>query len=104
MNNQTWDEAAAPVADNGEEDLRKLLVPNVSDLPPFPPSAVHSSFVAYYAPDFMKPAHDQFIYRHPNGYFFFFFLVHFVGRRYGCSVRAAVQVVRGRVGAGTRGA
>lgn len=38
--------------DNEEEVLRKLLLPNVHDLPLTPPSAVDSNFVAYFAPGF----------------------------------------------------
>ncbi|KAJ4702180.1 Protein Simiate [Melia azedarach] len=53
--------------DNEEEVLRKLLLPNVHDLPLTPPSAVDSNFVAYFAPDFMKAGHDQYVYRHANG-------------------------------------
>ncbi|XP_031265504.1 LOW QUALITY PROTEIN: protein Abitram [Pistacia vera] len=50
-----------------EEELRKLLVPNVHDLPLTPPSAVDFNFVTYFAPDFIKPGHDQYVYRHANG-------------------------------------
>ncbi|KAK3427517.1 hypothetical protein EUGRSUZ_F03725 [Eucalyptus grandis] len=55
--------------DGGDEDkdLRELLMPDVRSLPLVPPSAVESNFVAYFAPDFMKPGHDQYVYRHPNG-------------------------------------
>ncbi|CAN1824678.1 Protein Abitram [Linum perenne] len=49
--------------DDGEEDLRKLLLPNVKDLPSTPPSAVETNFVSYFAPDFMKPGNDQYVYR-----------------------------------------
>ncbi|CAN1315126.1 Protein Abitram [Linum perenne] len=54
--------------DDGEEDLRKLLLPNVKDLPSTPPSAVETNFVSYFAPDFMKPGNDQYVYRHANGH------------------------------------
>ncbi|PON93945.1 Glycine cleavage system H-protein [Trema orientale] len=50
-----------------EEDLKKLLLPDINDLPLTPPSAVQSNFVSYFAPDFMKPGHDQYVYRHANG-------------------------------------
>lgn len=55
--------------DGGDEDkdMRELLMPDVRSLPLVPPSAVESNFVAYFAPDFMKPGHDQYVYRHPNG-------------------------------------
>lgn len=33
-----------------EEELRKLLLPNVHDLPLTPPSAIDFNFVAYFAP------------------------------------------------------
>ncbi|XP_060672918.1 uncharacterized protein LOC107422509 isoform X2 [Ziziphus jujuba] len=49
------------------EELLRLLLPNVSELPVTPPSAVESNFISYFAPDFMKPGHDQYVYRHPNG-------------------------------------
>ncbi|CAJ1973189.1 unnamed protein product [Sphenostylis stenocarpa] len=51
-----------------EEDLQKLLVPDVQNLPLTPPSAVESNFATFFALDFMKPAHDQYVYRHANGY------------------------------------
>lgn len=50
-----------------DEELRRLLVPDVRNLPLTPHSAVESNFVSYFAPDFMKPGHDQYIYRHANG-------------------------------------
>ncbi|XP_020595330.1 protein Simiate-like [Phalaenopsis equestris] len=50
-----------------DEELRALLIPDFNDLPPVPRSAVESNFVRYYAVDFLKPAHDQYIYRHANG-------------------------------------
>ncbi|KAE8057289.1 hypothetical protein FH972_013993 [Carpinus fangiana] len=49
------------------EELRGLLVPDVRNLPLTPPSAVESNFVSYFAPDLMKPGHDQYVYRHANG-------------------------------------
>lgn len=33
-----------------DEELRKLLVPKIEDLPISPPSAVESNFVTYFAP------------------------------------------------------
>ncbi|GKU90144.1 hypothetical protein SLEP1_g4184 [Rubroshorea leprosula] len=50
-----------------EQQLHKLLLPDVRHLPLSPPSAVDSNFVSYYARDFMKLEHDQYIYRHANG-------------------------------------
>ncbi|XP_050139064.1 uncharacterized protein LOC126615294 isoform X2 [Malus sylvestris] len=50
-----------------DPELRRLLVPKAEDLPLIPPSSVESNFVSYFAPDFMKPGHDQYIYRHANG-------------------------------------
>ncbi|KAF4352458.1 hypothetical protein F8388_012159 [Cannabis sativa] len=50
-----------------EEDIYKILLPNVGDLPSTPPSAVQSNFISYFAPDFLKPGHDQYVYRHANG-------------------------------------
>lgn len=50
-----------------DEELRKLLAPDVSNLPPSPPSIVETNFVRYFALDFMKPGHDQYVYRHANG-------------------------------------
>ncbi|KAG1360997.1 protein Abitram [Cocos nucifera] len=53
--------------EEAEEELRSLLLPDIKDLPPIPPSAVESNFVRYFAADFMKPGHDQYVYRHANG-------------------------------------
>ncbi|KAF4368058.1 hypothetical protein F8388_002669 [Cannabis sativa] len=50
-----------------EEDIYNILLPNVGDLPLTPPSAVQSNFISYFAPDFLKPRHDQYVYRHTNG-------------------------------------
>ena len=33
-----------------EEELQRLLVPDIHNLPLFPPSAVQSNFVSYFAP------------------------------------------------------
>ncbi|KAJ1376117.1 Single hybrid motif [Sesbania bispinosa] len=50
-----------------DEELQKLLLPDVQNLPLTPPSAVESNFVTYFALDFMKPGHDQYVHRHANG-------------------------------------
>ncbi|CAA0831067.1 Single hybrid motif superfamily protein [Striga hermonthica] len=57
------------VEERGEEDeeLRRLLLPNAVDLPITPPSAVEANFTTFFAPDFMKPGHDQYVRRHANG-------------------------------------
>ncbi|WCJ39945.1 Single hybrid motif superfamily protein [Euphorbia peplus] len=47
--------------------LHKLLLPNISDLPPVPPSAIETNFISYFSPDFIKPGHDQYVHRHANG-------------------------------------
>lgn len=36
-----------------EADLKRLLMPDVGDLPLVPPSAVDSNFVSYFAPGFL---------------------------------------------------
>lgn len=36
-----------------EEELQRLLLPDVRDLPQTPPSAVQSNFVSYFAPGFL---------------------------------------------------
>ncbi|GKB79525.1 hypothetical protein Tco_0946420, partial [Tanacetum coccineum] len=56
-----------PNGDDSEKQLHELLLPNVNDLPINPTSAIQFNFVTYFAPDFMKPEHDQYIYRHANG-------------------------------------
>lgn len=70
-NNSETDETPEQVREkemqDDEEELHKLLIPNVHDLPLTPPSAVDSNFVAYFAPDLLKPGHDQYVYRHANG-------------------------------------
>lgn len=38
------------IIQNEEEELRRLLVPKLEDLPPTPPSAIETNFVTYYAP------------------------------------------------------
>ncbi|XVE94516.1 hypothetical protein REPUB_Repub02eG0015400 [Reevesia pubescens] len=54
-------------AEYEEQELHKLLVPDITQLPLIPHSAVESNFVSYFAPDFMKPGNDQYVYRHANG-------------------------------------
>ncbi|XP_047327808.1 protein Abitram [Impatiens glandulifera] len=63
------EESSKPKVEQEDEDneLRKLLVPDIANLPLSPPSAVECNFVSYFAPDFIKPGHDQYIYRHANG-------------------------------------
>ncbi|KAL9261476.1 Abitram-like protein [Drosera capensis] len=55
--------------DYDEDEVRRLLAADVSQLPasPPPPSIVETNFDRYFAPDFMKPGHDQYVYRHANG-------------------------------------
>ncbi|XP_011621055.1 protein Simiate isoform X5 [Amborella trichopoda] len=66
------DAAVPPPSPTLEEDseveLRRLLLPdpNLLILSP-PPSAVDSNYVHYFIADFLKPGHDQYIYRHANG-------------------------------------
>ncbi|XP_010536424.1 PREDICTED: protein Simiate isoform X1 [Tarenaya hassleriana] len=78
-----------------DERLRMLLLSDVRDLPVRPPSAIDVNFASFFAPgsdsadffispfhkfslrmhpfvvsryaDFMKPGHDQYVYRHANG-------------------------------------
>ncbi|KAL2895379.1 Protein Simiate [Bienertia sinuspersici] len=50
-----------------DEELKRLLLPDISTLPLSPPSVVETNFVRYFAVDFMKPGHDQYVYRHANG-------------------------------------
>ncbi|KAK4778983.1 hypothetical protein SAY86_006511 [Trapa natans] len=50
-----------------DDELRRLLVPDVHTLPITPPSSMEANFDIYFAPDFIKPGHDQYVYRHPNG-------------------------------------
>ncbi|KAK8997012.1 hypothetical protein V6N11_020505 [Hibiscus sabdariffa] len=54
-------------ADCEDEELHKLLVPDITLLPLTPPSSVESNFASYFAPDFMKSGNDQYVYRHANG-------------------------------------
>ncbi|KNA10010.1 hypothetical protein SOVF_148350 [Spinacia oleracea] len=53
--------------ENEEDELKRLLLPDVSNLPLSPPSSVETNFVRYFAIDFMKAGHDQYVYRHANG-------------------------------------
>ncbi|KAL5714652.1 hypothetical protein ACHQM5_016583 [Ranunculus cassubicifolius] len=67
-NSANGEEHKQTLQEGSEEDLYKLLIPNLSDLPPnSPPSAIESNFTTYFAPDFLKPGHDQYVHRHPNG-------------------------------------
>ncbi|XP_074279113.1 uncharacterized protein LOC141604591 [Silene latifolia] len=50
-----------------DEEMMKLILPDVSILPLFPPTSVETNFVRYFTIDFMKPGHDQYVYRHANG-------------------------------------
>lgn len=43
------------------------LCPKVHELPLRPPPAIESNYVQYFVIDFLKPGHDQYIYRHANG-------------------------------------
>ncbi|KAJ4845639.1 hypothetical protein Tsubulata_021157 [Turnera subulata] len=53
--------------EDDDEEVHKLLVPSSHDLPLSPPSSVQTNFISYFAADFMKPGHDQYVYRHANG-------------------------------------
>ncbi|KAL2934019.1 Protein Simiate, partial [Bienertia sinuspersici] len=54
--------------DKGEdEELKRLLLHDISTPPLSPPSVVETNFVRYFAVDFMKLGHDQDVYRHANG-------------------------------------
>ncbi|XP_009106249.1 protein Abitram [Brassica rapa] len=50
-----------------EDELRKLLLSDIGELPLSPPSAIQVNFVSYFITGFTKPGHDQYIYRHANG-------------------------------------
>lgn len=80
--------------DEDEDKLRNLLLSDIGDLPLSPPSATQVNFVTYFITgsfdsvvfskkpflivlnktlfnvfaDFTKSGHDQYIYRHANGY------------------------------------
>ncbi|GLJ40285.1 hypothetical protein SUGI_0827730 [Cryptomeria japonica] len=43
------------------------LCPAAHELPLRPPPAIEANYVQYYVVDFLKPEHDQYIYRHANG-------------------------------------
>eukprot|EP01018_Ginkgo_biloba_P018500 Gb_23697 [translate_table: standard] len=43
------------------------LYPSAHELPLRPPPAIESNYTQYFAIDFLKPGHDQYIYRHANG-------------------------------------
>ncbi|XP_010428645.1 PREDICTED: FAM206 family protein-like [Camelina sativa] len=53
--------------DEDEDELRKLLLSDIGELPLIPPSATQINFVSYFITDFTKSGHDQYIYRHANG-------------------------------------
>ncbi|XP_039116259.1 protein Abitram isoform X2 [Dioscorea cayenensis subsp. rotundata] len=59
--------SAGDRAPNHEDDLRSFLLPEAHHLPVTPPSAIEANFTCYFALDFLKPGHDQYIYRHANG-------------------------------------
>lgn len=61
------EEQITAAGEDEEAELNSLLMPDVTNLPLSPPSAVQSNFSLYFAPDFIKSGHDQYIYRHPNG-------------------------------------
>lgn len=50
------EELETPKLSEEEEELKRLLVPDVATLPLNPPSAVQSNFVTYFAPGNL-PAH-----------------------------------------------
>ncbi|KAL1533364.1 protein Abitram-like [Salvia divinorum] len=56
-----------PQQQEDDEDLRRLLLPNVDELPQVPPSSVEANFTTFFAPDIIKPGHDQYVHRHANG-------------------------------------
>lgn len=64
---QNLDQELKEEEEDEEEELHKLLLPDIRDLPTTPPSSVQTNFVSYFAPDFVKPGHDQYVYRHANG-------------------------------------
>ncbi|KAJ6920937.1 hypothetical protein NC651_014496 [Populus alba x Populus x berolinensis] len=47
--------------------MHQLLLPDICDLSITPPSSVQTNFVSYFVPDFVKPGHDQYVYRHAIG-------------------------------------
>ncbi|KAJ1277578.1 hypothetical protein BS78_04G015100 [Paspalum vaginatum] len=50
-----------------DDETRAVVVPDLADLPPSPPSAVEANFARYFVADYLNPGHDQYVYRHPNG-------------------------------------
>ncbi|CAN6235898.1 unnamed protein product [Urochloa humidicola] len=50
-----------------DDETRAHVVPDATELPVSPPSAVEANFARYFIADFMNPGHDQYVYRHPNG-------------------------------------
>ncbi|KAG6390597.1 hypothetical protein SASPL_148335 [Salvia splendens] len=51
-----------------DEELLRLLLPNLDELPQVPPSSIEANFTTFFAPDLMKPGHDQYVHRHANGH------------------------------------
>ncbi|XP_050237477.1 uncharacterized protein LOC126687102 [Mercurialis annua] len=67
---ESQDDQSKPVVEQNQiddEELHKLLLPDVTNLPLLPPTSTQTNFVSYFAPDFTKPGHDQYVYRHANG-------------------------------------
>ncbi|KAJ7005757.1 protein Abitram [Populus alba x Populus x berolinensis] len=58
---QNLDQELKEEEEDEEEELHKLLLPDIRDLPTTPPSSVQTNFVSYFAPDFVKPGHDQYV-------------------------------------------
>ncbi|KDP36883.1 hypothetical protein JCGZ_08174 [Jatropha curcas] len=67
QDNTILKQVRVPEVEAIDEDLHRLLVPDVCNLPLVPPSAIETNFVSYFAKDFMKAGHDQYVYRHANG-------------------------------------
>ncbi|KAL1542877.1 protein Abitram [Salvia divinorum] len=55
------------IKEEQDEELRRLLLPDVDELPQVPPSSIEANFTTFFAPDIMKPGHDQYVHRHANG-------------------------------------
>ncbi|KAG6388477.1 hypothetical protein SASPL_149905 [Salvia splendens] len=51
-----------------DKELRRLLLPNVDELPQVPPSSIEANFTTFFATDLMELGHDQYVHRHANGY------------------------------------
>ncbi|KAJ6839459.1 protein Simiate [Iris pallida] len=64
---EVYNKEEKPQEEEEEEDFHALVLPDPTTLPPAPPSAVEANFARYFAPDFLKPGHDQYVYRHANG-------------------------------------